>query len=119
VLVVDDHPDVRFLLRAVVEFSGYNAVEADNGDEALALVERVRPDLVLLDLQIPGASGLEVCRRLRAAEATRWLPILMVSAVAEPEIRAEALEAGVDEYLTKPFRLVELIAHLHRWLGAG
>ena len=117
VLVVDDHPDMRFLLANIVDRIGYRAFEAVDGDEALAMVERLRPDLLLLDMRMPGMNGLEVCRRLRAADETRLLPIVMMSASVEPDAPERALAAGANEYLAKPFPIEELIARLQAWLG--
>jgi two-component system, OmpR family, phosphate regulon response regulator PhoB len=117
--VVDDDARVRLLISLLVERAGHRAVEAADGDEALDLIALARPDLVLLDLRPPGRNGLEVCRRLRAAEAARSLPILMLAADGAPEARENALAAGADDYLARPFAVGELIARLRAWLGTA
>src|SRR5262245_36585507 len=98
VLVVEDDDDVRGLVRIIVERGGHRVVEAVDGDEALALVELTLPHLVLLDVNMPGTDGVEVCRRLRANPATRTLPILLMTAAADADSRERGLAAGADDY---------------------
>ena len=119
VLVVDDDERVRSLLRLALARSGLVVLEAPDGAAALDLVRRARPDLVLLDMMMPGLGGLEVCRRLRADPATRTLPVLMLSAAASEEDRRAGLESGADAYLTKPFSPRALLAAVAAYLGPG
>jgi DNA-binding response OmpR family regulator len=105
VLVVDDDVTVRDVVRRYLERAGHEVRLAGNGEEALRLAERMRPDLVVLDLMLPGLDGLEVCRRLRE----RWaVPVVMLTALGEEEDRIAGLQLGADDYVTKPFSPREL-----------
>jgi DNA-binding response OmpR family regulator len=107
VLVVDDDPTVSDVVRRYLERAGYAVTLSGDGADALAAYERERPDLVVLDLMLPGVDGLEVCRRLRAADA--GLPIIMLTALGEESDRVLGLQLGADDYLTKPFSPRELV----------
>jgi two-component system KDP operon response regulator KdpE len=109
VLVVDDEPEVLRLLRTALTERGYDVSAAASGEEALAAVERRLPDVILLDLMLPGISGIEVCRRVRERSA---VPIVVVSARGEERDKVEALDLGADDYLTKPFGMAELLARI-------
>ena len=116
ILVVDDEPAVRaFFLRAL-RGAGFETLEAADGQEALDIVERHPVSLVLLDSRMPRLDGPSVIRALRARPATRTLPVILVTANAEPEDRVRGLEAGADDYLTKPVALDELEARVHAQL---
>ena len=112
ILVVEDEQDIRDLVRFHLEQEGYAVREADSGERALAQVASERPALIVLDLMLPGTDGLEVCRRLRAAEPTATLPIIMLTARAEELDRVLGLEMGADDYITKPFSPRELAARV-------
>jgi len=112
ILVVEDEKDLRELVRFHLEQEGYAVREAESGESALALVDAERPALVVLDLMLPGIDGLEVCRRLRAAEPTRALPIIILTARAAEVDRVLGLELGADDYVTKPFSPRELVARV-------
>ncbi|MGH3759859.1 response regulator transcription factor [Actinophytocola sp.] len=105
VLVVDDDLTVRDVVRRYLERAGHQVALADNGEDALAWVARHEPDLVVLDLMLPGIDGLEVCRRLRA---TSTVPVVMLTALGEEENRIAGLQLGADDYVTKPFSPREL-----------
>jgi DNA-binding response OmpR family regulator len=105
VLVVDDDVNVRDVLRRYLEHAGYRVALAGDGEQALRLAEESRPDLVVLDLMLPGIDGLEVCRRLR----TRETPVVMLTARSEEEDRIVGLQLGADDYVTKPFSPRELV----------
>jgi len=109
VLVVDDEPHVLEALRALLEGRGYAVRTARNGGLALEAVSTARPDVVLLDLAMPGLDGVEVCRRLRASGR---VPIVVLSARTEERQKVQALDAGADDYVTKPFPTEELLARL-------
>ena len=105
VLVVDDEVAIAEAVRARLESEGYAVLVAADGPEALATAEQEPPDLVVLDLMLPGMDGIEVCRAL---QRTRSVPVLMLTARAGEEDKAQGFEAGADDYLTKPFSLREL-----------
>ncbi|MCW5893641.1 MAG: response regulator transcription factor [bacterium] len=112
ILVVEDERDIRELVRFHLAQEGYAVREADTGEAALAQVAVERPALVVLDLMLPGTDGLEVCRRLRNAEATHNTPIIMLTARAAEVDRVIGLELGADDYITKPFSPRELVARV-------
>jgi len=107
ILIVDDEPDLRRMLQANLSARGYDAMAVESGEEALRQTAARPPDLVILDLMLPGLSGLDVCRALRADSA---VPILVLSARGEEQTKVQALDLGADDYLTKPFGLDELLA---------
>lgn len=109
VLVVDDEPSVRDILSAYLEKAGFRAITAPDGLEAIATAEAERPDLVVLDLMLPGLDGLAVCRSLRA---TSSVPILMLTARGEGLERVRGLDLGADDYLGKPFDPNEVVARV-------
>lgn len=111
ILVVDDTPHNVRLLEAILAPRGYRVLQATSGAAALELVAREQPDLVLLDIVMPGLDGHEVCRRLRADPATRLLPVVMVTASGE-EQKVTALESGADDFITKPVNQPELLARV-------
>jgi class 3 adenylate cyclase len=111
VLIVDDTPQNIRLLDAVLSPRGYTVLAASSGAEALEVVARERPDLVLLDILMPGMDGHEVCRRLRADPATQLLPVVMVTASGEQE-KVRAIESGADDFITKPVNQAELLARV-------
>ena len=123
ILVVEDEPDIRKLVHYNLAQDHYKVVEAENGEQALKMIQRDKPNLVILDLMMPGMSGLEVCRTLRGQDATATLPILMLTAKAGEADRVLGLELGADDYLTKPFSPRELVARvraiLRRANGSG
>jgi two-component system phosphate regulon response regulator PhoB len=112
ILIVDDEAAQLELLRYNLEKAGFKTVQADNGRAALDLVEETDPDLVVLDWMMPEASGIDVCRELRARAATRLLPIIMLSARGEEGDRTLGLDSGADDYISKPFSPRELVARV-------
>jgi two-component system phosphate regulon response regulator PhoB len=112
ILVVEDEDDIRELLRYNLVKEGYRVNGAASGEEALKAVRVAMPDLVLLDLMLPGLDGLEVCRSLKQDSQTRNLPIIMLTAKGEEADIVAGLELGADDYVTKPFSLRVLLARL-------
>jgi adenylate cyclase len=111
ILVVDDTPQNIKLLDALLTPRGYEVIPATSGEEALTRVAARQPDLVLLDIVMPGMDGYEVCRRLRGDQATEMLPVVMITASGEQE-KVAALEAGADDFITKPLDQAELLARI-------
>jgi len=112
ILIVDDEKDIVDLVAYNLEKEGYGVLKALDGEKALALVRSKRPDLVLLDLMLPGIQGLEVCKRLRQDAETATVPIIMLTAKGEELDRVIGLEVGADDYITKPFGVKELVARI-------
>lgn len=112
VLVVEDEEALAELLRYNLEAAGYTVVHALTGEDAEMLVAEERPDLIVLDWMLPAASGIETCRRLRARQETRHLPIIMLTARGEESDRVRGLATGADDYVVKPFSLPELMARV-------
>ena len=116
VLLVEDEPAQREVLAYNLEAEGFAVTQASNGEEALLLVAEAAPDLILLDWMMPLVSGLEVCRRLKMRPETRGIPIIMLSARSEDVDKVRGLEIGADDYVIKPYSLVELMARLRAHL---
>ena len=116
VLVVEDEPAQREVLGYNLEAEGFRVVMAGNGEDALIAVEEDRPDVIVLDWMMPHLSGIEVCRRLKMRADTRQIPIIMLSARSEEVDKVRGLETGADDYVIKPYSLVELMARVRAQL---
>ncbi|MBD3763273.1 MAG: phosphate regulon transcriptional regulator PhoB [Rhodobacterales bacterium] len=116
VLVVEDEPAQREVLSYNLEAEGFRVARAENGEEALMMVDEVSPDIIVLDWMLPNVSGIEVCRRLKSRPDTRGVPIIMLSARSEEVDRVRGLETGADDYVIKPYSLVELMARVRAQL---
>ena len=114
ILVVEDDDSIRFLLRQNLEFEGYEVVEASEGQDGLEKASAVNPDLLVLDLMLPGMSGMEITKRLR--NTGNDVPILMLTARGQQMDKVLGLKAGADDYLTKPFDILELTARIEALL---
>jgi two-component system KDP operon response regulator KdpE len=112
-LVVDDEPQIRRSLQVNLERSGYAVETVESGEDALSSFRNRRPDVVILDLIMPGMGGVEVVRRIRESST---VPIIVLSAMGEESRKVEALELGADDYMTKPFGMDELLARIHSLL---
>jgi two-component system, OmpR family, alkaline phosphatase synthesis response regulator PhoP len=109
VLVADDNPQNADLLAEYLQASEYEVAIASDGEETLALVKSFKPDVLLLDIMMPRLSGFEVCKRLKSDSASKNLPILMITALDQPSDVERAVDAGTDDFLTKPIHQTELI----------
>jgi two-component system cell cycle response regulator DivK len=119
VLVVEDHEDNRRILRDLLTSAGYEPIEAVSGEEGVALAETHRPDLILMDIQLPGLDGYEATRRIKANPALRHIPVIAVTSYALSGDEVKAKEAGCDAYVTKPFSPRALLAKIREYLPAG
>lgn len=116
ILVVEDEPAQREVLAYNLEAEGFSVAIADTGDEALVIFEETQPDIVVLDWMLPGVSGIEICRRLKSKPESRSIPIIMLSARSEEVDRVRGLETGADDYVIKPYSVVELMARVRSQL---
>ncbi len=116
ILVVDDEEDIRELVELNLSREGYRVLMCESGERALAQAVSQKPDLIILDLMLPGMDGLEVCRRLKADSITRQMPVVMLTAKGEEADIVAGLELGADDYVTKPFSGKVLVARVRRLL---
>jgi len=116
VLVIEDEPAQREVLAYNLEAEGYAVARAETGDEAMVLVEEVQPDVIILDWMLPGVSGIEICRRLKSNTVTRTTPVIMLTARSEESDRVRGLETGADDYVVKPYSVIELMARVRTQL---
>lgn len=125
ILVIDDAEHIVEFIKLGLKYEGFQVEAAPDGPQGLAAAQRINPDLVILDLMMPGMDGLEVCRRLRSNPTTQKTPILILTAKDEVRDRVTGLDTGADDYLTKPFSFDELVARIRAMLrrqirgGAG
>ena len=112
ILVVEDEPAIQELISAALQHAGHRVMRAYSAEEAIPLVNGTLPDVVLLDWMLPGMSGIQFARRLRGEDRTRELPIIMLTARGEEQDKVAGLDAGADDYLTKPFSPRELVARI-------
>ena len=120
ILVVEDQDSIRRMIEALVKARGYSVTAVANGAKAIDVATTDTPDLVLLDLMLPGQyDGFEVCERLRTDPATRDIPIVVISALDDPESRARATGAGANAYYTKPFSPIALLKEIERLSGTA
>ena len=116
VLVVEDEPAQREVLSYNLEAEGFAVYKAATGDEALLLIRETSPDIILLDWMLPGVSGIEVCRQVKMKAETRAIPVIMLSARSEEVDRVRGLETGADDYVVKPYSVLELMARVRTQL---
>lgn len=112
ILVVDDEPAIRDMITIALELAGFNCLDAADALQAHQQIVDARPDLVLLDWMLPGLSGIELARRLKRDDSTREIPIIMLTARGEEDNKIQGLDAGADDYITKPFSTRELVSRI-------
>lgn len=117
VLSIEDQADIRRLIRMTMEFEHYKVLEAGHADEGLALARRERPDLILLDVMMPGTNGLSLCKVLKREPALSETPVVMLSALGDPDDIAAGMEAGAKAYLVKPFSPMQLLKLVSSLIG--
>jgi two-component system cell cycle response regulator DivK len=119
ILVIEDHEDNRRILRDLLTSAGYEPIEAVTGEEGVALAETHRPDLILMDIQLPGLDGYEATRRIKANPTLRQIPVIAVTSYALSGDEAKAKEVGCDGYVAKPFSPRALLAMVREYLPEG
>ncbi|MFA6320634.1 MAG: response regulator [Candidatus Omnitrophota bacterium] len=112
ILIIDDEPDMLEILKFRLEKNGYKITTASSGEEGLKKAEKVNPDLILLDILLPGMSGLEVVKRMKKNRATKNIPIIMVTALISRDVKTEGLNNGAEYLISKPFDPAELLAEI-------
>jgi len=117
ILVVEDQPDNRKIIRDAFAPTGYEIIETENGEEALAAIAKARPDLILMDIQLPIMDGYTATRRIKADPALRSIPIIAVTSYALSGEEKKAREAGCDDYIPKPYSPRELLAKVRQYLS--
>jgi two-component system cell cycle response regulator DivK len=117
ILVVEDQPDNRKILRDVFARTDYEIIETENGEEALAAIAKARPDLILMDIQLPIMDGYTATRRIKADPALKSIPIIAVTSYALSGEEKKAREAGCDDYIPKPYSPRELLAKVRQYLS--
>ncbi|MDI3533899.1 MAG: two-component system, OmpR family, alkaline phosphatase synthesis response regulator PhoP [Thermosediminibacterales bacterium] len=116
IMVIDDESHILELISYNLEKEGYRVIACETGEEGLKLIEKYQPDLIILDLMLPGIDGLEVCKKIRNTESISGIPIIMLTAKSEEIDKVVGLEMGADDYITKPFGVRELIARVRALL---
>jgi len=117
ILVVDDEPDILKVVRFRLKATGYDVITAENGQKALDLMEKQKPDLIFVDLRMPVLDGYGLCRRLKADDELKNIPIVLLSASSGGTIAEKAEELKADDYLVKPFEPEELLEKVKKFLG--
>jgi two-component system, OmpR family, alkaline phosphatase synthesis response regulator PhoP len=117
ILIADDEDNIRELVRASLEDEGYELFEARDGEEAVAVAKKIKPDLIVLDVMMPGKVGYQVCEEVKADPATRHAYVIFLSARGRPVAEMTGKLRGGDEYLTKPFDPLELVRRVNKALG--
>jgi len=112
IIVIEDDKDIRDLIAFNIKNAGFHSIEAKNGEKGIEKVRKKTPDLILLDLMLPGIQGLDVCRIIKSDKDTKNIPIIMVSALGQEEDIITGLETGADDYITKPFSIKILLARI-------
>ena len=112
ILIVEDEPDIRELLNFTISRSGHTVIEAETAEDALTVLDRGTPELIIIDWMLPGMDGIDLAKKLRAEELTQELPIIMLTARGEESDKLRSFEVGIDDYVTKPFSPKELMARI-------
>lgn len=117
ILIVEDEEGLLKFESILMRSHGYEVTEVSDGNAALECMERVKPDLVLLDIMIPGIDGIEVCRQIKSSESTRHIPVIMLTAKRSRDDMVKSQQVGADWYITKPFKSAMLIEAVQRFLS--
>jgi len=117
ILIVEDNEKNRKLARDILQVKGYRTIEAETAETGLEMAPKENPDLVLMDIQLPGMNGIQALKKLRESEATRAIPVLAFTASVMPQDRREIMDAGFDGFVAKPVNLKEFVAAIAKALG--
>jgi len=117
VLIADDEHNIRHILDFSLHSEGFDVISAANGEDAFTLAVSEKPDLIILDVMMPGQGGIETCRQIKADERVAEIPVILLTARASRQNREEGLAAGADEYITKPFSPQKVINVVQNFLG--
>ncbi len=117
VLVVDDHGHIRFMIENRLKKSGFETATAENGDEAVKQAVKEKPDIIIMDLMMPGTDGIEASRRIRAIEELKNVPIIMLTAVSSKKTVLQSIHAGINDYIIKPFKADDLVNKIIHQIG--
>jgi len=115
ILIIDDDPSNREILRARLEKAGHEVLEASNGEEGIHMAEEIMPDLVFLDVMMPKVDGLQVCRQIKATPKTAKIPVIMLTAADQQIDKLRGWESGADEFMAKPWDAVKLLELVDKW----
>ena len=119
ILIVDDQIEVRELVQVTLEIGNYQILSAENGQQAIEIARVEHPDIILMDIMMPQIDGFEVCSRLKAGELTRTIPVLMVTALDDPQARVNGMRVGAADFITKPVDARDLFARVVRLLSVN
>ncbi len=119
VLIADDEYNIRNILDFSLNSEGFDVITADSGEDAFSLAVSELPDLVILDVMMPGQGGIETCRQIKADERTSGIPVILLTARGSREDRKAGTKAGADEYITKPFSPQKVVNAVQNFLGIG
>lgn len=117
ILVVDDEPDMRFLARVFLEKAEHSVVEAEDGESALGKIVKDKPDIVLIDVMLPGEDGWEICKKIKSIDETKGIPVAMFTIRSSDDAVERSMKCGADAHIKKPFEREELLATIDRLLG--
>jgi DNA-binding response OmpR family regulator len=117
ILIADDEPALRFLISSTLEDEGYELLEAADGLQAYDLITKEKPDLVILDVMMPGLTGYEICSRIKSEPATNQIIVIMLTAKGQDQDRLKSLETGADLYMRKPFSPIELMERVASFIS--
>lgn len=117
ILIIDDEPNIRLITRLMLEKKGYEVIEAEDGETGLAVLEREEPDLIILDVMMPGMKGWDVCHKIKGDSSLKAIPVLMFTVRTSDVDKTMARECGAEAYLSKPFNVADLLATVEDLLG--
>jgi len=119
ILIVDDEPDIREVLEIRLMAAKYDVITASNGEECLRKAEEGMPDLILLDVMMPGMNGFEVCKRIKEGDKTKDIPVIMLTVLSQEQDLSKGLEEGASCFISKPFNIVDLLLEMKAIIGKG